>query len=224
MGGFSSFRDVVRRSPLVFYVAMAYVWTCAAGIPVILNQKSTVIIDNKWYILGAATLGPVVSAFLTCYITNGYRGITLLARRFTKLPVDVGKHWYLYAFFLMPFLTGVAFALSLAFGGPTLDDMTVVDFLVKLALGLFVGSIGEEPGWRGILFPGKWCTIFLCSCCRSLTHPQNRISVYGYRTSLCLIMLAIRYATLLDSQWTRSARGAHISSFHWHYLGVMASA
>lgn len=102
-----------------------------------------------------APLGPALAAVVVTGVLEGRSGVRRLLGRITQWRV--GLHWYGVALFgfMLAYIDGYIAVL----GADPLTAMLqnwplfFTAFLPLLVLGIFVPSIGEEPGWRGFALP-----------------------------------------------------------------------
>jgi len=105
--------------------------------------------------IGSAFAGPALGAFLITALESGKAGVRQLLRRIVLWRV--GIQWYLVALF--GFLSIWLAAYSLVYRGAPLinliqnPSLLVSVFLPAVIFGIFVPSLGEEPGWRGFALP-----------------------------------------------------------------------
>ena len=142
---------------LVAYFILAYAISWAIGIPLALSRQGIMQpIFPPWfhYFVG---YGPMLSALIVTWATQGQQGIKELWRRITKW--QVGGIWWLLA--LSPLVLGFIIALAMNFLSNhkvTLSQLGEVHFLPPLGIGalflwILTFGIGEEIGWRGYALP-----------------------------------------------------------------------
>ena len=113
-------------------------------------------------ILGAH--GPLIAAFSLTYRETGRAGIKELVRQGFNLRLAPG--WILVILGLPVILAGLAWAMSVATGGPRTELTLLAQPLLILPTFLILffvgGSIQEEFGWRGYALPRlllKWSAL-----------------------------------------------------------------
>jgi membrane protease YdiL (CAAX protease family) len=99
--------------------------------------------------------GPLLGALIVTRATEGGEGVRRLLKRL--LIWRVGFQWYLVAVFIMLFCWLAAF--SIIYRGLPIRELSsspmllLTVFLPKIVEGIFIPSLGEEPGWRGFALP-----------------------------------------------------------------------
>jgi membrane protease YdiL (CAAX protease family) len=167
-----STRAVRRTTALFLVLAFALDWTCwlAAGV------RSGWVIDESdciWSpLLAASMFGPLISAVIVC--AKGKARVDVGWRP----NLRGGLRWYLLALALPPALTlagsalyfllvpgdfdpeatcfSVAAAAQLGVGRDQVPAIMAIQVVSSAALAPFVNmafAIGEEAGWRGLLYP-----------------------------------------------------------------------
>lgn len=155
--------SLVRGSPLGVFFALAYAISWAFILPWSVSESSGGLGLLSYTLPDAfgiamfllAPLGPAVAAVLVTAMIEGRPGVRRLLGRLKRWRV--GLRWYAVALFgfLLAFTAGYVAVL----GSDPLAELfrnwrlffTV--FLPLVLLGIFVPSIGEEPGWRGFALP-----------------------------------------------------------------------
>jgi membrane protease YdiL (CAAX protease family) len=148
-----------RRRELVVYFVLAYVFSWAVEIFILLSLKSLIPLTIPLSIHYLAPFGPFLSAVVVVAVYEGTAGLRRLFAGLSKWRVERG-----YALFAIgvPFaLFAVALIASRIFTGtwPDLRLLGQVDYLPYLgilpALGLWTLTygLGEELGWRGFALP-----------------------------------------------------------------------
>jgi membrane protease YdiL (CAAX protease family) len=145
--------QVLRRHPLFFYFLLAFGFTWAYELLVlrVLHPPSllwSLLLTLVW------TLGPTLAAFLMTAVTQGRAGILQLLRRYVLWRV--GIPWYLFVLLGVPapmllavlILPGALSAFHLP--GLSFWPTYLMWYLTTL---VFLGPLGEEPGWRGFALP-----------------------------------------------------------------------
>jgi membrane protease YdiL (CAAX protease family) len=142
---------------LVTYFILAYSISWAIAIPLALAKQGVIQpIFPQWFHYLVA-YGPILSALIVTWATQGQEGLREIWARMTKWRV--GAIWWLAA--LSPVLIGLASALVMNFltaSKISLFDFGVVKFLPPLGIGalplwILTFGFGEETGWRGFALP-----------------------------------------------------------------------
>jgi uncharacterized protein len=142
---------------LVLYFVLAYAISWAIGIPLALEHKglmAPILPDWAHYFV---SYGPLLSAVIVTWISEGRPGLKKLGERMTLWKVR--PIWWVVA--LSPLVIGAVAALALMlFTGEPISMATLgeVNFLPPLGIGalalwILTFGIGEETGWRGYALP-----------------------------------------------------------------------
>ena len=149
----------VQRHPLLAYFVIAFAGTWAAVIPLALSTGFNLFpLPEEVFILlfiSSMYIGPLFGALIVTRMTEGGDGVRRLLKRL--LLWRVGFQWYLVAVFIMLFSWLAAFSIIYR-GGPIHEligspMLLLTVFLPKIVEGIFIPSLGEEPGWRGFALP-----------------------------------------------------------------------
>ena len=141
----------VRSEPLFFLLAFAFSWSI--WIPVAIMDAEQSLLGN--IAIGVAAAGPGFAGALCTARDEGWRGVRRLFG--SLLQWRTGARWYALAL-------GGPLAVALAaiglhrllFGDDAqfrLEATTLLLVPLGLITGLLMGSLQEEPGWRGYALP-----------------------------------------------------------------------
>lgn len=146
----------VRRHPLVSYFLLAYIFTWAIEVPVMLAARGLVDFDLPLSLEALAAFGPFAAAVIVLGFCRGKPGIAQLFASLVNWRVPVS--WFAFAV-VSPFVVLVG-ALSMTgetmqlFSGELCRDLLAGGkFLELIFIGGALRGIGEEPGWRGFALP-----------------------------------------------------------------------
>jgi membrane protease YdiL (CAAX protease family) len=161
-------RDTVRRpgggwrqtadsKALLAFFALAYALSWAWVVPLALAHQ-LVRRGDGWPTHAPALLGPLVAAFVVTAWTTGRAGMRELLARIGRWRV--GPRWWLVAVsplaFLVVTMAGLRAAgedLPAAADFGRFSGTPPVGVVGALLVITFVGSLGEETGWRGFALP-----------------------------------------------------------------------
>jgi hypothetical protein len=141
--------SLVKRHPLITFFVLMFVlswwpWALyAMGVP---------------WATSPMLPGPLLAALIVIPLTQGWAGLRELGSRMIRWRV--GWRWYAVALGIPLAAAAVAVALIVAMGAPVPSLATVpplTSIIMVFALRLInplEGSMGEEPGWRGLALPG----------------------------------------------------------------------
>lgn len=156
--------SLVHRSPLGVFFVLAYAlswvfilpWSVsesAAGLGVLPYTLPDAYGLIVMFVL--APLGPALAAILVTTVIEGRSGVRRLLGRIRQWRV--GLRWYVVALFgiLFAFVAGYVAVLGADPLTALLENWPLffTSFLPLVLLGIFIPSIGEEPGWRGFALP-----------------------------------------------------------------------
>jgi membrane protease YdiL (CAAX protease family) len=147
---------------LLAYFLLAYLGTWLVFAPMLLSQDGLGLLpyhlpEPLIFLLffGSTFTGPALAALLVTHQESGKEGVRQLLRRVVRWRV--GVQWYLIAIFI--FLAIWLVAYGLVYRGAPLTNLIqnpgllLSVFLPNVLIGLFLPSLGEEPGWRGFALP-----------------------------------------------------------------------
>jgi len=142
---------------LVAYFVLAYAISWAIAIPLALSKRGIIQpIFPQWFHYFVA-YGPLLSALIVTWATQGQQGIKELWGRIAKWKV--GGMWWMVA--LSPLIVGLIIGLVmnlLTSNKISLIELGEIHFLPSLGIGalflwILTFGIGEEIGWRGYALP-----------------------------------------------------------------------
>lgn len=153
----STFSLWVKQHLLVIYFVVAYAISWSIMIPLALKQQGWAVISMPFYVHYFAAFGPMQSAIIVTWITDGNIGLKELFGRMFKWRVKL--IWWLVAVSpLLLFAIGVI-AVGLIQGKWSgFSELGQVSFLPDIGfsalfLWIFTYGFGEETGWRGFALP-----------------------------------------------------------------------
>ena len=146
----------LKSRPLSSYFLLAYVFTWAIEIPMLLTARGIWDIQFPHALEALAGFGPFAAAALVLYVTEGSAAVSKLIASLGKWRVPVP--WLLFTI-LSPFVILLA-ALAMTgesdklFSGTLSRELVAAGKMFELViLGGILRGIGEEPGWRGYALP-----------------------------------------------------------------------
>jgi membrane protease YdiL (CAAX protease family) len=144
-------KKIILHTPVLSFFIMAIVFSWIAISPLLFNPGLPV---EPFQILGALA-GPTLAAVIVIAVTEGRAGLGRFFKRY--IQVRAGIVWWLIVLF------GILIALTLiATGILGLTVMTefirnlgliIPTYLITLVVGIILGPLWEEPGWRGFALP-----------------------------------------------------------------------
>jgi len=144
-------KNLISKYPLITFFFLAFLFTWIAVIPLLLNPSLPI---QPFQILGALA-GPTLAAVIVTAATQGRRGLGAFFKRY--LQWREGLIWWLFVLFgILIALTLVAAAiLGVSVLGQFFQKITVIlpTYMLTLVVGIILGPLWEEPGWRGFALP-----------------------------------------------------------------------
>jgi uncharacterized protein len=144
-------KSVISRHPLLSFFVMAFLFSWIAVLPLLLNHALPV---EPFQILGALA-GPTLAAVVVIAMTAGKAGLGTFFKRYVQWRA--GLIWWLIVLF------GALLALTIVaalFVGPSVISefinnigLILPTYLIALVVGVILGPLWEEPGWRGFALP-----------------------------------------------------------------------
>ena len=210
---------------LVVYFILAYAISWTIGIPLALAKQGIIQpIFPQWFHYFVA-YGPLLSALIVTWATQGQPGVKELWGRITKWRV--GGIWWLVA--LSPLIIGFLVALTMNFltnNHISLSQLGEIHFLPPMGIGALLlwtltFGIGEEIGWRGFALPrlqkdrnALYATIILAFCWALWHLPQF---FYLFDTSIAIGWVIGLFAGAIVFTWLfNSAEGSILIVAIWH--------
>jgi len=144
-------KNIISRYPLISFFVMALLFSWVAVMPLILDQTLPL---EPFQILGAFA-GPTLSAVIVIAITEGRAGLSTFFKRYLQWKVGI-VWWFTVLFGILVALNIVAtFILGLSVLTEFFENMGLIlpTYLLTLIVGVILGPLWEEPGWRGFALP-----------------------------------------------------------------------
>lgn len=144
-------KNMISIYPLSSFFVMAIVFAWIAVIPLLLNPTLPV---EPFMILGALA-GPTLSAVIVIANTEGRAGLAAFFKRYVQWKA--GLVWWLIVLFGI--LLSLNIVASLILGSSIWNEffrnlgLMLPTYLITLILGVILGPLWEEPGWRGFALP-----------------------------------------------------------------------
>lgn len=202
-------RVLVARRPLTAYLVLAVVPAWIAWLPLILGRNGLRII-NQDVPVAEAILGPFVGPLLAAIAVSAAIGGGSAVRALMRRMVTFRGAWgSLLVAVLVPVLVNLVAGLAVGAGsgsGPG-DRAAVLSFPVTLVVTLIVGGpLGEEPGWRGFLYPQlaiddrpAWLAAVQTGVIWSLWHLPLLLFVPSWRSDVPVATYLPAYVVTLTS-------------------------
>lgn len=155
--------SLIHRSPVGVFFVLAYVLSWLLILPWSLSESSAglgwlpyTLPDVYGIVMFVfAPLGPALAAIIVTAVIEGRPGVRRLLGRIKRWRV--GLRWYMVALFgfLFAYIAGYVAVLGTDPLTALLENWLLffTVFLPLVVLGIFIPSIGEEPGWRGFALP-----------------------------------------------------------------------
>jgi len=153
----STNRNILARHPLASYFGMAFAFAWIAVLPLLLSRAGIIAAElpvEPFQIAGALA-GPTLAALIVTAATSGKSGVRQLLRRYVQWRA--GLQWYLIVFFgaLVVLTLGatVWFGTTMFQGFIQKLPQVLALYFPFLVVGVLLGPLWEEPGWRGFALP-----------------------------------------------------------------------
>lgn len=144
-------KNLISRFPLIAFFVMAFLFSWIAVTPLILNRSLPV---EPFQMLGAL-VGPTLSAIIVTAILEGRKGVSSFFKRY--LQWRAGFVWWLVVLFgiLIALNTFAALILGISIWTDFFKNIGLIlpTYLITLLVGVILGPLWEEPGWRGFALP-----------------------------------------------------------------------
>jgi uncharacterized protein len=144
-------KSTISRFPLIAFFVMAFLFSWIAVSPLILNPDLPV---EPFQILGALA-GPTLSAVIVTSVLDGRQGVSFFFKRY--LQWRAGFVWWLFVLFgiLISLTILAAFILGISVLTEFVKNIGLIlpTYLITLLIGVILGPLWEEPGWRGFALP-----------------------------------------------------------------------
>lgn len=144
-------RSVLARNPLVSFFLLAFLLSWIAVLPLLLSPGLPV---EPFQALGAFA-GPTLAAVIVLAASEGRASLRPFFARYVQWRAGI-IWWLIVLFGVLVALTLVA---TLVVGAQVLSAFfanigpVLVTYLITLIVGVILGPLWEEPGWRGFALP-----------------------------------------------------------------------
>jgi len=149
---------LLRRHPLFGFFAIAYAFTWALGVPLLLSKRGLIGIQVPDLLEPVAAFGPFVAALVVLRAVHGSDGQRALLQSLRRWRVGPG--WLAAALLSAPALLLLAIVGANFMGGAQTSGAsrlgelwTATGLFELIVVGGILQSLGEEPGWRGFAIP-----------------------------------------------------------------------
>lgn len=152
-------KRVIANHPVAAYFVLAFVFSWIAVLPLLLARSGLVHLPTDLPVepfqIAGALLGPTLAAFILTAVLSGRVGMRQLLARYVQWRV--GLRWYLLVVIGPPValnLGAIPF-LGMSIVGAFVSNLPqlVSFYLPVLVVGVILGPLWEEPGWRGFALP-----------------------------------------------------------------------
>ena len=161
-----NFTSAKRTSPWPFF-ALTFVLTWIFWIPLALTGQN-VMGGPLMIALLVGGFGPSIVGIIMVYRTEGREGRRDFWRRSISFK-QIGARWYAVILLIFPALYGLGILLDILLGGspPGAEALAQIaaqpaSLLVMVVMGLVIGPLSEELGWRGFALDqlqSKWSAL-----------------------------------------------------------------
>lgn len=155
----SPLRRMLLSYGLLAYFVMAFAFAWLAVLPLLLGRSGLFSLPAELPVepfqIAGAFAGPTLAAFIVTAVQSGRAGVRQLLTRYVQWRA--GIHWYLLVLFgpLLALTVGAIPFLGWSIFSAFIDNapLIVSFFLPVLVVGIILGPLWEEPGWRGFALP-----------------------------------------------------------------------
>ena len=144
-------KKIISTFPLISFFVMSILFSWIAVSPLLLNPTLPV---EPFMILGALA-GPTLSAVIVIATTEGKAGFAAFFKRYIQWKAGI-VWWLIVLFGILLSLNIVA---SMILGASIWTEffrnlgLILPTYLITLIVGVILGPLWEEPGWRGFALP-----------------------------------------------------------------------
>jgi uncharacterized protein len=144
-------KHAIAKHPLLSFFVMAFLFSWMAVLPLLLNHAFPI---EPFQILGALA-GPTLAAIIVIAVTAGRAGLGTFFKRYVQWRAGI-IWWLIVLFGALLALTLVA---ALIVGPAVVTEflknigLILPTYLMTLVVGVILGPLWEEPGWRGFALP-----------------------------------------------------------------------
>lgn len=141
----------ISKHPLLSFFLLAFIFSWAAVLPLILDDS---LPPEPFQAIGAL-VGPSLSAWLVLAISEGRPSLRPFFARYVQWRA--GILWWLIVLFGA--LVSITLVASIVVGARVLSEfvaqfgLALSTYLITLVIGIILGPLWEEPGWRGFALP-----------------------------------------------------------------------
>lgn len=155
----SPLRRMILSHGLVAYFVMAFAFAWLAVSPLLVARYGRVglpvDLPVEPFQIAGAFAGPTLAAFIVTAVQSGRTGVRQLLGRYVQWRA--GIQWYLLVLFgpLLALTVGAIPFLGLSILSAFIDNAPQIAsfYLPVLVVGIILGPLWEEPGWRGFALP-----------------------------------------------------------------------
>jgi membrane protease YdiL (CAAX protease family) len=148
---YTPMKNMISRYTLFSFFVMAVLFSWIAVAPLLLNPELPL---EPFQILGAFA-GPTLSAVIVTAVLEGRAGLGTFLKRYIQWRAGI-VWWLIVLFGILIALNVVATAiLGLSVLTEFFNNMGLIlpTYLLTLIVGVILGPLWEEPGWRGFALP-----------------------------------------------------------------------
>lgn len=155
----SPLRRMILSHGLLAYFVMAFAFAWLAVLPLLLARNGLLGLPANLPVepfqIAGAFAGPTLAAFIVTAVQSGRSGVRRLLGRYVQWRA--GMQWYLLVLFgpLLALTIGAIPFLGVSILSAFIDNAPLIAsfFLPVLVVGIILGPLWEEPGWRGFALP-----------------------------------------------------------------------
>lgn len=193
-------KKIISTYPLISFFVMAIAFTWIAVIPLVLNPTLPV---EPFMILGALA-GPTLAAVIVIANTEGRAGLAAFFKRYLQWKAGIG--WWLIVLFgiLLSLNVVASFILGSSIWTEFFRNVGLIlpTYLITLLVGVILGPLWEEPGWRGFALPrlqaqyGPFVASVILGVIWAVWHAPGYLGGWMLSTVPALVVYSIGFSIL----------------------------
>jgi membrane protease YdiL (CAAX protease family) len=194
-------KSTILKHPLTSFFLLAFVLSWIAVLPLVLNPNLS---PEPFQILGAF-VGPTLSALILLVLTEGRSALRPFFARYIQWRA--GILWWLIILFgalvSLTIVAGVILGMQLLSEFVSHIGLVLVTYFMSLVVGIILGPLWEEPGWRGFALPrlqnqyGPLLGTLILAVIWALWHTPGFFGGWLVGSPLALLVSSIAFSIIL---------------------------
>ena len=203
-------KNVISKYPLISFFIMAFLFSWIAVSPLLLNHALPV---EPFQMLGALA-GPTLAAVIVTAVSDGRQSLRNFFKRYLSWRAGLG--WWL--FVLFGILISLNIVAALILGTSVWTEffknigLILVTYLMTLVVGVILGPLWEEPGWRGFALPrlqskfGPLVGSFILGVLWALWHSPGYLGGWMQGGLLTLLVSSVMFSIIMTWVYNNTGR------------------